>query len=62
MQKLLLVYYYTPNICQLNYQKVEVCVVNLLAAIFGDQRIEGFKRPSHGKLKLANSCWKTSKS
>ena len=28
---------------QLNYQKVEVCVVDLLAAIFGDQRIEGFR-------------------
>ena len=28
---------------QLNYQKVEVCVVNLFAAIFGDQRINGFR-------------------
>ena len=31
------------HILQLNYQKVEVCVVNLFAAIFGDQRIEGFR-------------------
>ena len=28
---------------QLNYQKAEICLVNLLAAIFGDQRIEGFR-------------------
>ena len=27
------------HIRQLNYKKVEVCVVNLLAAIFGDQRV-----------------------
>ena len=31
------------HIRQLNYQKVEICVVNLLAATFGDQRIEGFR-------------------
>ena len=31
------------HICQLNYQKTEVCVANLLAAIFGDQRIKGFR-------------------
>ena len=31
------------QICQLNYQKTEVCIVNWLAAIFGDQRIKGFK-------------------
>ena len=30
------------HIRQLNYQKVEVYVVNLLGANFGDQRIEGF--------------------
>ena len=29
--------------CQLNYQKTEVCVVKLLATIFGDQRIKGFR-------------------
>jgi len=28
---------------QLNYQETEVCVVNLLVAIFGDQRIKGFR-------------------
>ena len=28
---------------QLNYQKTDVCVVNLLSAIFGDQRIKGFR-------------------
>ena len=28
---------------QLNYQKVKICVVNLLAAAFGDQRIESFR-------------------
>ena len=27
---------------QLNYQKTEVCVGDLLAAIFGDQSIKGF--------------------
>ena len=26
-----------------NYKRTEVCVVNLLAAIFGDQRIKGFR-------------------
>ena len=31
------------HIRQRTYQKVEVCVVNLLTAIFGDQRIEGFR-------------------
>ena len=31
------------HIHQLNYQNVEVCVVNLLTAIFGDQRIKGFR-------------------
>jgi len=29
---------------QQNYQKTEVCVVNLQLAIFGDQRIEGFRK------------------
>ena len=28
---------------QLIYQKNEVCIVNLLAAIFGDQRVKGFR-------------------
>ena len=27
---------------QLSYQKTEVCVVNLLAATFGNQEIKGF--------------------
>ena len=31
------------DIRQLNYQKVEICVVNLLAAAFGNQRIKGFR-------------------
>jgi len=31
------------HIRQLNYKKSEVCVVNLLVAIFGDQRIKGFR-------------------
>ena len=31
------------QIPQLNYQKTDVCVVNLLSAIFGDQRIKGFR-------------------
>ena len=30
------------DIAMVNYQKTEVCVVNLLAAIIGDQRIKGF--------------------
>ena len=29
------------QIRQLKYQKTDVCVVNLLSAIFGDQRIKG---------------------
>ena len=29
---------------QLNYQKTKVCFVNLLAAIFGDQRIKGLEK------------------
>jgi len=28
---------------QLNHQKTKVCDVNLLAAIFGEQRIKGFR-------------------
>ena len=32
---------------QLNYQKTEVCIVNLLSAIFGDQRIKGFREFTH---------------
>jgi len=28
---------------QLNHQKSKVCVVNLLAAIFGDRKIKGFR-------------------
>jgi len=31
------------HICQLNHQKTKVCVVNLLAAIFGDLEIKGFR-------------------
>jgi len=31
------------HIHQLNYQKTEVCVSKLLAAIFGDQRIKAFR-------------------
>ena len=31
------------QIRQLNYQKTDVCVVNLLSTIFGDQRIKGFR-------------------
>jgi len=31
------------NIHQLNHQKTKVCFVNLLAAIFGDQGIKGFR-------------------
>ena len=31
------------HIRQINYQKVVVCVVNLRAAILGDQRIKGFR-------------------
>ena len=31
------------NICRLNNQKTKFCVVNLLAASFGDQRIKGFR-------------------
>jgi len=28
---------------QLNHQKTNVCIVNLLAAIFGDRWIKGFR-------------------
>ena len=31
------------HVYQFTCEKTEVCVINLLAAIFGDQRIEGFK-------------------
>jgi len=31
------------HIRQLNHKNTEVCVVHLLAAIFGDQRIKGFR-------------------
>ena len=31
------------HICQLHDLKTQVCVVNLLAAIFGDRGIEGFR-------------------
>jgi len=31
------------NTCQLNHQKTKVSVVNLLAAIFGDREIKGFR-------------------
>jgi len=30
------------HICHLNHQKAKVCVVNLLAASFGDRGIKGF--------------------
>jgi len=33
---------------QLNHQKTKVCVVNLLAAIFGNREIKGFREK--GKL------------
>ena len=36
------------HIRQLNYENLEVCVVNLLPAIFGDQGFEGFREK--GKL------------
>ena len=32
------------HIRQLSYQKTEVFVVHLIAAIFGDQRIKGFRK------------------
>jgi len=31
------------HICQLNHQKAKGCVVNLLAAMFGDHRVNGFR-------------------
>ena len=31
------------QIRQLNYQKTDLCFVNLLSAILGDQRIKGFR-------------------
>jgi len=31
------------HIRQFNYQKTKVCVVTLLAAIFGDRGIKGFR-------------------
>jgi len=31
------------NIRRLNHQKTKVCVVNLLAAIFDDREIKGFR-------------------
>ena len=31
------------HIRQLSYQKSNVCVVNLRSAIFGDQRVKGFR-------------------
>jgi len=34
---------WSRHIRQLNHQKTKVCVVNLLAAIFGAHGIKGFK-------------------
>jgi len=31
------------HICQLSYQKSEVCVVNLCVVVFDDRRIKGFR-------------------
>jgi len=31
------------HIYQLNHEKTNVCVVNLLGAIFGDRKIKGFR-------------------
>ena len=36
------------HIRQPNFQKTEVFVVNLLEAIFGDQRIKGFREKEEG--------------
>ena len=33
--------------------------IRKIAALYFDGMIDGFKPPSHGKLKLANSCWHT---
>ena len=33
---------------QLNYQETDICVVNLLSAIFGDQRIKGSREKGEG--------------
>ena len=36
----------TPHIRQLNHQKTDVDVVNLLASTFGDQTMKGFREKS----------------
>lgn len=43
------------HIHQLNYKKTELCAVNLIVAIFGDQGIKGFREK--GKLNTGiKSC------
>ena len=39
---------------QLNYQKIKVCVVNLLAASFGDQEIKGFRENGERNKDIKN--------
>ena len=43
-----------PRQRQLNYQKNKVCVVNLLAAIFGDQRIKEFREKGESNTGIKN--------
>jgi len=39
---------------QLNHQKTKVCVVNLIAAIFGDREIKGFREKGESNTGIKN--------
>jgi len=42
------------HIHQLNHQKTKVCVVNLFAAIFGDEGIKGFREKGERNTGIKN--------
>jgi len=42
------------HIHQPKHQKNKACVVNLLAAIFGDQEINGFREKGEGNTGIKN--------
>ena len=42
------------HIRQLNHQKTKVCVVDLLAAIFGDREIKGFREKGEWNTGIKN--------
>ena len=42
------------HIIQLNYQNPKVCVIHLLAVIFGDERIKGFREKGKWNTGIKN--------